>query len=89
MKKLEEKKEAFLKPILLTIAVEMRTVEETRDVISPGGDLNLALDLFVIIVANQATRNLIVDIIREIRKLKKLYKIILSTRKKIKTLLLL
>jgi len=55
MKKLEENKEAFqfnLKPTLLTIMVEMRTVGEIKDVISPGVDLNLALNLFVITMAS-------------------------------------
>jgi len=53
MKKLEENKEAFqfnLKPTLLTIAVEMRTVGEINDVINPRADLNHALNFFVITV---------------------------------------
>jgi len=47
MNKIEENKETFqfnLRPILLTIAVKMRAFEEIRDVISSGGDLNLALN---------------------------------------------
>ena len=55
MKKQGEKKEAFhhnLKPILLTTMVEVRIAGEIRDVTSPGGDLNLTLNYFVITVAS-------------------------------------
>jgi len=60
--------------------LEVRTVGEINDMISPGEDLNLALKVI---------RNLIVDITREIRMFEKFSQIRLNTRNKIKTLLLL
>jgi len=67
--------------------VEVGTVGEIKDIISPEGDLNLILNQFVIIVASQLTRNLIVNIIRDIRRLEKLSQINYNTRRKIKVLL--
>jgi len=59
--------------------LEVRTVGEINDMISPGEDLNLALKVI---------RNLIVDVTREIRMFEKFSQIRLNTRNKIKTLLL-
>ena len=56
----------------LRIVAEMRSVEETMDEEGLWGDSNLAPNWFAIIVANQGTRNLIVEISKEIRRQEKL-----------------